>query len=170
MMKTTNLLRYLGAGACLVLASCETVYEEDTIRQRNSGYSLDDPPSGQSRYLGPQQSTTTTSTTTTVETSDPGAMVTTPDTVSSSTPPAPAPEPSADTLPAPSVPAPPVPPAPTGAVDNSSPTYGKMVPGRPGFVYPPGVDSKPENMVDVRDFTPGQKVRDPRTGKIFLVP
>jgi hypothetical protein len=32
------------------------------------------------------------------------------------------------------------------------------------------VDTKPENMVDVRDFQPGQKVRDPRTGKIFLVP
>jgi hypothetical protein len=44
------------------------------------------------------------------------------------------------------------------------------VPGRRGFVYPPGVDAKPENMVDVRDFQPGQKVRDPRTGKIVLVP
>lgn len=169
MMKTTNLLRYLGAGACLVLASCETVYEEDTIRQRNSGYSLDDPPSGQARYLAPQGSTTTTtSTTTTVETSDPGSVMTTPDTVSSSTPPPS--DPPAETLPTPSVPTPPVPPAPGGVADNSPPTYGKMVPGRPGFVYPPGVDSKPENMVDVRDFTPGQKVRDPRTGKIFLVP
>jgi hypothetical protein len=44
------------------------------------------------------------------------------------------------------------------------------VPGRRGFVYPPGVEQKPENMVDARDIAPGTKVRDPRTGKIFLVP
>jgi len=27
-----------------------------------------------------------------------------------------------------------------------------------------------KNMLDVRDFSPGQKVKDPRTGKMFLVP
>lgn len=75
------------------------------------------------------------------------------------------PQPSAPEPPPPATPKPPPPPAP-----SSSPAYGKPVPGRQGFVYPPGVEPKPENMVDVRDFTPGQKVRDPRTGKIFLVP
>jgi hypothetical protein len=27
-----------------------------------------------------------------------------------------------------------------------------------------------KNMIDVRDFQAGQKVKDPRTGQIFLVP
>ncbi|WP_075088931.1 hypothetical protein [Verrucomicrobium spinosum] len=110
--------------------------------------------------------------TTTVESSDPN-MQPTESTVTSSTDVTPPSTP--DTPPAP--PSPPVPPPPgpapaaqTGAGTGGPPTYGKMVPGRPGFVYPPGVEAKPENMVDVRDFTPGQKVRDPRTGKIFLVP
>lgn len=48
--------------------------------------------------------------------------------------------------------------------------YGKPVPGRPGMVYPPGVKAAPENMVDVRDISPGTKVRDPGTGIVFLVP
>lgn len=48
--------------------------------------------------------------------------------------------------------------------------YGKPVPGRPGMVHPPGVKAAPENMVDVRDISPGTKVRDPGTGIVFLVP
>lgn len=170
-MKTSILLPLLSAGACLVLASCETTSSQETIRQRNSGYSLDDPPSGQARYQT-SPVTQTGAPTTTVESSDPN-MQPTESTVTSSTDVTPPSTP--DTPPAP--PSPPVPPPPgptpaahTGAGAGGPPTYGKMVPGRPGFVYPPGVEAKPENMVDVRDFTPGQKVRDPRTGKIFLVP
>lgn len=48
--------------------------------------------------------------------------------------------------------------------------YGRPVPGKQGFVYPPGVKEEAKNMIDVRDFRPGQKVKDPRTGEIFLVP
>ncbi|WP_038166547.1 hypothetical protein [Verrucomicrobium sp. BvORR106] len=48
--------------------------------------------------------------------------------------------------------------------------YGRPVPGKQGFVYPPGVKEETKNMIDVRDFRPGQKVKDPRTGEIFLVP
>ena len=48
--------------------------------------------------------------------------------------------------------------------------YGTRVPGKPGFVYPPGVEQDTKNMLDVRGLTAGQKVRDPRDGKIFLVP
>jgi hypothetical protein len=48
--------------------------------------------------------------------------------------------------------------------------YATPVPGKQGFVYPPGVEQDGKNMLDVRDFTPGQKVKDPRSGKIFLVP
>jgi hypothetical protein len=48
--------------------------------------------------------------------------------------------------------------------------YGTLVPGKPGFVYPPGVEQESKNMLDVRGLTAGQKVRDPRNGQIFLVP
>lgn len=48
--------------------------------------------------------------------------------------------------------------------------YGRPVPGRQGFVYPPGVKEESKNMIDVRDFRSGQKVKDPRTGEMFLVP
>lgn len=48
--------------------------------------------------------------------------------------------------------------------------YGTRVPGKPGFVYPPGVEQEVKNMLDVRGLSAGQKVRDPRNGQIFLVP
>lgn len=48
--------------------------------------------------------------------------------------------------------------------------YGSPVPGKHGLVYPPGVEKKPENMVDVADFKPGQLVRNPRNGELFRVP
>jgi hypothetical protein len=48
--------------------------------------------------------------------------------------------------------------------------YGTRVPGKPGFVYPPGVEQDTKNMLDVRGLSTGQKVRDPRNGHIFLVP
>jgi hypothetical protein len=48
--------------------------------------------------------------------------------------------------------------------------FATPVPGKHGFVYPPGMEQDPKNMLDVRDFTPGQKVKDPRSGKVFLVP
>ena len=48
--------------------------------------------------------------------------------------------------------------------------YGSRVPGKPGFVYPPGVEQDTKNMLDVRGLTAGQKVRDPRNGHVFLVP
>lgn len=44
------------------------------------------------------------------------------------------------------------------------------VPGRAGFVYPPGAEKIEAHMLDVRGLAAGQKARDPRTGKVFLVP
>lgn len=46
--------------------------------------------------------------------------------------------------------------------------YGKPVPGKPGLVYSPY--SEKEVYIDVRGFDRGTEVRDPWTGKIFLVP
>jgi hypothetical protein len=50
------------------------------------------------------------------------------------------------------------------------PDYGIPIHGRPGFVHPPGFTADATAVVDVRGFTPGQKVRDPRNGNVFLVP
>ncbi len=68
--------------------------------------------------------------------------------------------------PAPSTTAAPVKPA----TPQTPAEYGTRVPGKPGFVYPPGVEQDTKNMLDVRGLAAGQKVRDPRDGKIFLVP
>jgi len=46
--------------------------------------------------------------------------------------------------------------------------YGKPVPGKPGYVFSPF--DKNGGYVDVTGYAPGQKVKDPYTGKIFLVP
>ena len=48
--------------------------------------------------------------------------------------------------------------------------FARPVLGKRGLVYPPGVEEKPENMVDVSGLNPGQLVRDPRSGKLFRVP
>jgi len=46
--------------------------------------------------------------------------------------------------------------------------YAKPVPGKPGYVFSPF--DKNGGYVDVTGYSPGQKVKDPYTGKIFLVP
>ncbi|HMJ06934.1 MAG TPA: hypothetical protein VK474_11810 [Chthoniobacterales bacterium] len=45
--------------------------------------------------------------------------------------------------------------------------YGVPVPGKAGFVRSP---YSPDKMTDVRGYAPGTEVKDPYTGKIFLVP
>lgn len=46
--------------------------------------------------------------------------------------------------------------------------YGKNVPGKPGFVTSPF--SPYSGYIDVRGFPPGTEVKDPYSGKSFLVP
>lgn len=45
--------------------------------------------------------------------------------------------------------------------------YGVPVPEKPGFVRSP---YSPDKLTDVRGYAPGTEVKDPYTGKIFLVP
>ena len=63
-------------------------------------------------------------------------------------------------------------PMPTTGTTSSSGTsdlpYAKPVPGKPGYVYSPYDPNG--GYVDVKGFAPGQKVKDPYSGKIFLVP
>jgi hypothetical protein len=60
------------------------------------------------------------------------------------------------------------PPAPPPNVPVGTPEYGKAVPGKPGFVTSPYAPAA--GYVDVRGFPPGTEVKDPYTGKVFLVP
>jgi len=50
---------------------------------------------------------------------------------------------------------------------KSDPPYGVPVPGKPGFVTSP---FSPDKLTEVRGYAPGTEVKDPYTGKIFLVP
>ncbi len=65
--------------------------------------------------------------------------------------------------PTPSGPAVPEQPKPTGELP-----YAKGVAGKPGFVTSPYDPYK--GYIDVRGFPPGTEVKDPYSGKTFLVP
>jgi hypothetical protein len=68
------------------------------------------------------------------------------------------------------------PPPDAGATVTAPPTppppaelpFGKPVPGKKGFVYSPYDGTA--GFVDVRDISPGTKVKCPYTGKVFRVP
>lgn len=66
----------------------------------------------------------------------------------------------------------PIPPGPAVAPDPPKVTgelpYAKAVAGKPGFVTSPYDPYK--GYIDVRGFPPGTEVKDPYSGKTFLVP
>jgi hypothetical protein len=59
-------------------------------------------------------------------------------------------------------------PTPVPASTPRDIPYGTPVPGKPGFVTSP--HSPTAGYVDVKGFPPGSEVKDPYSGKIFLVP
>lgn len=90
------------------------------------------------------------------------------DTVIGSNPPE---ENSSSTAPTETKPAPetkPPPPVPEQPVAKGEIPYAKPVPGKPGFVFSPYEQYK--GYIDVRGFPPGTEVKDPYSGKSFLVP
>jgi len=56
----------------------------------------------------------------------------------------------------------------SGPVQKGEIPYAKPVPGKPGFVFSPYDQYK--GYIDVRGFPPGTEVKDPYSGKSFLVP
>jgi len=73
------------------------------------------------------------------------------------------PKPTTQDTPTPSGPAVPEPPKQVGELP-----YAKAVAGKPGFVTSPYDPYK--GYIDVRGFPPGTEVKDPYSGKTFLVP
>jgi hypothetical protein len=77
--------------------------------------------------------------------------------------PKPEPKPTTQETPTPTGPAVPEQPKQVGELP-----YAKAVPGKPGFVTSPYDPYK--GYIDVRGFPPGTEVKDPYSGKTFLVP
>lgn len=90
---------------------------------------------------------------------DPAAGATTTTTTTTTPPVDPAVDPTAATTPTTTTAAP-------GTARGDYP-YGVPVPDKPGFVRSP---YSPDKLTDVRGYAPGTEVKDPYTGKIFLVP
>jgi hypothetical protein len=155
-------LLLLGLG---LLSGCKAAHDVAV----SSFHVLDAPANYVRRHIdGESQTTTTTTTTASSDTvTTPGRTVTSSTTQPppSTTNPSPGPRSSPPPVSEKSKPSPgPSRPASTQA---QLPTA-KPVPGKPGYVFSPFDPSG--GYVDVTGYSPGQKVKDPYSGKIFLVP
>jgi hypothetical protein len=155
-------LLLLGLG---LLSGCKAAHDVAV----SSFHVLDAPANYVRRHIdGESQTTTTTTTTASSDTvTTPGRTVTSSTTQPppSTTNPSPGPRSSPPPVSEKSKPSPsPSRPASTQA---QLPTA-KPVPGKPGYVFSPFDPSG--GYVDVTGYTSGQKVKDPYSGKIFLVP
>jgi hypothetical protein len=157
----------------LVLSGCRAAHNVAVTSFRV----LDAPASYVRRHINGQTETTTTTTTTATSDSvtTPGRTVT-PSTTntqrrttttenSTRSKPSPTPKSSPATVTEKSKPSPS--PSRTTTTQSQIPTA-KPVPGKPGYVFSPFDPSG--GYVDVTGYTSGQKVKDPYSGKIFLVP
>ena len=161
-MKRIGLL-LLGLAA---LASCKTAHDVAV-----TSFHVIDAPANYVRHHidGDTQATTTTNTASSDTVSTPGRNVT-PATTSTerrttTTTPGPSPKSSPSVVTEKSKPSPS--PSRNTSVQSQIPTA-KPVPGKPGYVFSPFDPSG--GYVDVTGYSPGQKVKDPYSGKIFLVP
>jgi hypothetical protein len=157
-----------------LLPGCRTAHDVAVTSFRV----LDAPANFVRRRLDGNERTTTTTTTTTASSDSvttPGRTVT-PSTADrrtattqgpprSTTKPSPHPRSSPSTLTEKSKASPS--PSRTTSTQTQLPTA-KPVPGKPGYVFSPFDPSG--GYVDVTGYTSGQKVKDPYSGKIFLVP
>jgi hypothetical protein len=175
-VKTVRRILFLGT---MFLAGCQTAHDVAVT----SFHVIDAPANYVRRHIDQPSSTTTTTTRTTTATTTasdsvtPGRtvpvapnnreaqhrQVTAPTQPSPSAPPRVAKDTTAEK------PKPPPSPAPQSVANPTTqfPTA-KIVPGKPGYVFSPYDPNG--GYVDVNGFTPGSKVKDPYSGKIFLVP
>ena len=159
----------------VVLAGCRAAHDVAVTSFRV----LDAPANYVRRHIDRQPQTTTTTTTTatsdsvttpgrnvTPATTSPQQRTTTTQTGPRSKPsPSPGPKSSPAAVTEKSKPS----PSPSRNTSAQSPVpTAKPVPGKPGYVFSPFDPSG--GYVDVTGYTSGQKVKDPYSGKIFLVP
>ena len=155
-----------------VLSGCRTAHDVAVT----SFHVLDAPANYVRHHIdGNTQTTTTTTTTATSDSvTTPGRTVT-PSTTNTErrttttqnsprSQPSPSPKSSPATVTEKSKPS----PSPSRTTTTQSLPTAKPVPGKPGYVFSPFDPSG--GYVDVTGYTSGQKVKDPYSGKIFLVP
>jgi hypothetical protein len=123
---------------------------------------LDAPANYVRRHIDGETETTTTTTATSDSVSNPGRTVTPSTTTTESRA---TPKPSPATVMEKSKPSPS--PSRNASTQTQIPTA-KQVPGKPGYVFSPFDPGG--GYVDVTGYSSGQKVKDPYSGKIFLVP
>ena len=155
------------------LGGCKTAHDVAV-----SSFHVLDAPANYVRHRLDGNTQTTTTTTTTTASSDtvtaPGRTVTPSTTTTTQRPPprtttqpkpSASPRSSASTVTEKSKPSPA--PSRNSSTQAQYPTA-KQVPGKPGYVFSPFDPSG--GYVDVTGYSSGQKVKDPYSGKIFLVP